>query len=539
MSSGRVAALALLLGAFGSAAFVVYAPALRGPYFSDDYHYVANNPWVQQLTSARFLELLDPAGEPTRFVENYSPVHLLLHAGTVAVAGNDATVHHRLNILLHTGVSVLLVMLLRRTGVPDGFAVFGGAVFLLHPANVEAVAWISQLKTSSALLLAGVALLAFERRPLLATLAFALALLAKAAAAFALPVLIVQLWIRSRRGATVGAGTRRLSLYALGWVAIFAAYAVAELSVFVHMNNAPPVPIPEGAGVRLRHSLAIIPRYLVMAFTGLGVSAFHEPGRAVSLTDPRWILAALAAAGIGARAIAALLAKREESAWWLWAAVSFVPVSQIFPFRYPIADRYLYFMLPGLIGATLLALGPLTARITRQGPWARGSAAVVGLAALLALGAHSHERARLWRAPVLLYHDAARNYPNGMTAHLLAAGTAAQRGALDDAVAELEAAQALGMDNYDGLLGDALFGPLRGHPRFEALVHEMAGAWVERLSTREGLSQTELLGLVAAHQVRGEYRDARRAILHALELGGPFDEAFRDMLRRLPRSEAR
>ena len=88
-------------------------------------------------------------------------------------------------------------------------------------------------------------------------------------------------------------------------------------------------------------------------------------------------------------------------------------------------------------------------------------------------------------------------------------------------------------------LGDALFGPLRGHPRFEALVHEMAGAWVERLSTREGLSQTELLGLVAAHQVRGEYRDARRAILHALELGGPFDEAFRDMLRRLPRSEAR
>ena len=93
-----------------------------------------------------------------------------------AVGGNP-------HVLLHALASVLLVLLLRRSGVSDAAALLGGAFFLVHPANVEAVAWISQLKTSSALVLTLLALLALERRPALSSFAFGLGLLAKPIAA--------------------------------------------------------------------------------------------------------------------------------------------------------------------------------------------------------------------------------------------------------------------------------------------------------------------------------------------------------------------
>jgi hypothetical protein len=57
----------------------VYRPALDGPLVSDDAHYLGN-PYVRELSWERLPALLDPAGEPARLIENYAPVHLLLHA---------------------------------------------------------------------------------------------------------------------------------------------------------------------------------------------------------------------------------------------------------------------------------------------------------------------------------------------------------------------------------------------------------------------------------------------------------------------------
>jgi hypothetical protein len=47
----------------------------------------------------------------------------------------------------------------------------------------------------------------------------------------------------------------------------------------------------------------------------------------------------------------AMRRRREESAWWVGAAAGWLPVAQIgTTFIHPMADRYLYFALPGLIG---------------------------------------------------------------------------------------------------------------------------------------------------------------------------------------------
>jgi tetratricopeptide (TPR) repeat protein len=72
--------------------------------------------------------------------------------------------YHLVNILLHAFSAVLLLKVLQRLEVPG--AQFASAIFALHPVNVEAVAWISELKdTLSGVLCLGsvLAYLSFDR----------------------------------------------------------------------------------------------------------------------------------------------------------------------------------------------------------------------------------------------------------------------------------------------------------------------------------------------------------------------------------------
>src|SRR5262245_16854457 len=143
----------LACAAFGLA-LAVYAPALDGPFVSDDLHYVEQNAYLHEVSARNLWEIASPAGAPARDVVNWSPVQLLLHAAMWQLVGAETTGHHVLNVALHAVASLLLAGLYRRIGAPPLAAIFGAAVFLLHPANVEAVAWISQLKSSAALVLA-------------------------------------------------------------------------------------------------------------------------------------------------------------------------------------------------------------------------------------------------------------------------------------------------------------------------------------------------------------------------------------------------
>jgi len=529
----------LLLAGFVVAALIIYSPALNGEFISDDGHYVATNHYVHALTPQNILAMLDPTSVLAVIVENYAPVHVFLHALEWQLFGTNVFGYHVVNVVLHALATWLLVLLYRRSGASMLGAALAGSVFLVHPANVEAVAWISQLKTSSAMILMLLALFSHPRRPLLGALLFALALLAKPTAAVGLFVLIGFEWLRTRR-TEAGSAELQPSPWRWGWIAVWAVilllFAVAEFAAFSQTAGRAG-PLYEDLGVRYRSVFANALRYLVLASTSRGLSTFQEPAPAESFLDP-WFLGSLVVlALLGWRTLVVLRRRSVEAVFWLWSVVSFAPVCGVIPLPYPMADRYLYYMLPGLIGGLLFAGPELVSRVA--GALGRGVEPKLWLGLKLAtallilvFAMRSFDRAYVWRAPFFVMADAEKNYPQGTAAKTRQATRAALVGDADTAVAALRAAYARGYNRLDHLLGPQ-YNRIQDDAAFMALKREMAREWVDRVEVRPSPSQVELRAAAQGYVVLGQLDAAVRAIERALEVGGPVDEEIlhRDLER--------
>jgi hypothetical protein len=269
-----------------------------------------------------------------------------------------------------------------------------------------------------------------------------------------------------------------------------------------------------------------------MAATAYGVSAFHQPDPVTLPIDP-WVIGALAMLVLlGARSLWALIRRREEAAWWAWAVISFLPVSQITPFVYPIADRYLYFILPGLLGGMLLAgrdlLAPL-ARSPRAGQLAR-AAEVAVLCLGIAFAWQSYGRAALWTSEGLLLADAIRHYPEGPSAHYAKAHEAATWGDPAAAVEHLRRATAGGQHGLHQLFADPGFVAIRSHPDFQQLARQLARRQIEEMGRASRLTVPNRIQLAEAHLIAGDPERAVEILEATLAEGGGFEAAVRGLL---------
>ncbi len=541
--------LGWLFAAFLVVAYSIYAPALGGEFVSDDSHYVAQNAYVHELSPDNLIAILSPVGPVPLAMENYAPVNILLHALQWQVFGPDVRGHHLVNILLHATASFLLVVLFRRSGVGGSAAMLGGAFFLVHPANVEAVAWISQLKSSSALVLALGAVLVHPRRPGLGALLFALSLLAKPMAAVAIFFVVVLGWLRTPPdpGAEPASAERTAGGgWAWGWIGVWAValllFALAEISAFAHTAGQHQATY-EGFFVRGLSTIANAGRYLAMATTSLGTSTFHDPPATTSVLSP-WLLGSVVASALIVwRMVVVLRARREEAAYWVWAAVSFGPISGVLSLPYPMAVRYLYFVLPGLIGAFLLAASEWSART----PLALGTVSrrqlglvvqVTALILIVAFAFRSHARSQVWLSAETVTADSARQYPNGRSSLLHQGLIAARQGRATESVAFLRAAHDRGYNELDALLTPN-FSRIHDAPSFVALKREWAQEWVELYSGTDRPHQPQLMMLSQAYITLGDLVTARRTIHRAIYAGGPMTDYLHAALAELDRVEAR
>ena len=327
---------------------LLYAGDLHLGFFRiDDQQYVVSNPWIQGITWQNLRHILFKP-----YYLNYSPFHLLSYAFDYSFAGLSAYAFHLSSNLwagVVAGLAYLVALSLTQQRI---IAVVAALLFIVHPAHVEAVAWIS------------------NRKDLIA-------------ATFVLPCFLVYLKYRQR--GTVGWYVVSLLLFSfalLGKLSV-AAFPAVLLAVDLVLEKRP-----------LRLSVIDKLPFLIMAaMISLAVqhaqpSTGLQPDLAVqakAFLQGIWLLTGFgsyviyrlppAAGGMLAQLIGVvILLGLFLLPWFLrkrypvatvslyWILFTYLP-TQILPFSYPVTDRYLF--LPSVGAVILIAwlLLTITARL--------------------------------------------------------------------------------------------------------------------------------------------------------------------------------
>jgi tetratricopeptide (TPR) repeat protein len=195
---GRVCIFALVLAA---ATILVYRPAWSGGFLWDDDVYITGNELLTAPDGLRriWFSLDSPS--------QYFPLVYTTFRVEHTLWGLNPTGYHWINLLLHVANALLVWAVLARLKVPGAW--LAGAIFALHPVQVESVAWITERKNvlmGFFFLLTLLAWIAFvaertKRRWLfygLALILYLLALSAKTTACTLPAALFLILWLENK-----------------------------------------------------------------------------------------------------------------------------------------------------------------------------------------------------------------------------------------------------------------------------------------------------------------------------------------------------
>ena len=170
----------------------------------------------------------------------YRPIVTASYALDARWSGASPFGYHATNVVLHAVAALLVFALARRIRIREGVAICAALVFAVHPAVVEAVAWIPGRNDLLLAVFALAALLFYARGALLAHLAcFALALFTKETALAVPPVCVLYAWLVARGDASP-AGELRASMprsasrrwmFVIGWALVTIAFACARARV--------------------------------------------------------------------------------------------------------------------------------------------------------------------------------------------------------------------------------------------------------------------------------------------------------------------
>lgn len=409
----------------------------------DDPEYITQNPHVTGGLTADNLRW----ALTTFQAGNWHPLTWWVHMADVELFGLDAGMHHLTSLLFHIASSLVLFFVFRRMTGALWSSAFVAALFALHPAHVESVAWACEKKDVVSTLfwfLTMGAYVRYARRPSLARylpvfLLFSIGLTAKqmlVTLPFAL--LLLDYWpLRRLETESVEGGAphrldarRFLRLFAEKIPLFAVAAAVSIVTLFAqqaggHVKAIEKFPL----GVRAANAVVSYATYLVQLVwpAELGMFYLHPKGFAA------WKVAGAAAVLIALSALVLRAGRRHRYliVGWLWYVGTLVPVIGLLQVgNQALADRYTYVPYIGLF--ILVAWGgPALARGLRLGRPALAAAAVL---VLVAFGTRTWFQIRHWKDSITILEHTVSVDPNNYVLHDVVGSLLGKEGRYEDAI---------------------------------------------------------------------------------------------------------
>jgi tetratricopeptide (TPR) repeat protein len=108
----------------------------------DDISYITGNNYIQSGFNSESIKWAF-----TAIVDgNWHPLTMISHMLDWSLFGANASGHHLVSLLLHTGAVIFLFLFLNKTTNNIWPSAFAAALFCIHPLRVESVAWAAERK---------------------------------------------------------------------------------------------------------------------------------------------------------------------------------------------------------------------------------------------------------------------------------------------------------------------------------------------------------------------------------------------------------
>ena len=367
-----LALTALVIAVFGITAtfdFVDY----------DDQEVVLNNPFVTNgFTWAGLRWAWGLGRRPDTAIWFNWPLTWMTHQADCQAYGLWAGGHHITNVLLHACGTLAFFAVLRRVPFPCGIAFVLAAIYGIHPAQIESVAWITSRKNVLSALFFFSALLAYMRahdaanmrRGMATTLPWnalgIAAMLSKATVATLPFVLLLTDWwplrrIDSARGLWRCIREKAVLLAFAVWTVVIG-YRAQDAAGAIHAAVTPLS--------RLEHATRAVGAYLRMFFWPFRLSPLYlrsEESHALDVTLACGLLIGL----ITIVAYALLRSRPGITFGWLWFLITLAPTVGLVQFGGQAwACRHLQIPMAGLLiaagsvyAAVSLRIVPLSTRL--------------------------------------------------------------------------------------------------------------------------------------------------------------------------------
>ncbi|MFM8408819.1 MAG: tetratricopeptide repeat protein [Alphaproteobacteria bacterium] len=430
--SRRLAASAALV----ALVLVVFRPVVGFEFVNfDDHAYVRDNPIVSRgLTAGGIARAFT-----TVHASNWHPLTWLSHMTDVQFLGLDPGAHHLVSAFLHAVSTAALFLALARMTGEAGPSWVVAALFGLHPAHVESVAWVAERKDVLAGLFWNLSLLAWAgyagsgaasaRRAALAC--FTLGALSKpTVVSFPVVLLLLDLWPLRRWRPTRGDFAPPASLlreklpFLLVSVACAIATLVAQRSGGA-LQSLDAVPL----GARVANALVSLVEYLGVAAWPHDLASFYPFPSAI----PGWqvVSAALLLVAIGAACLGSWHSRPWLAVGWGWFLVVIAPMLGLVQVgAQGMADRYTYLSFVGLfVAVTWTAWSPLS-----RSAGGRSLAALLATAAVAAAGFAASRQVGWWKDGVTLSERALATTRDNWVAHNNLAAAWIERGRPGEAI---------------------------------------------------------------------------------------------------------
>ena len=427
------------------AALIAYGPALQGGLVWDDVSHVT----APALQSWQGLwRIWFELGATQQYYPLIHSAFWLEHR----IWGDAVVGYHLTNIVLHAASACLVVMIMRRLALPGAW--LGGFLFAVHPVFVEAVAWISEQKSTLSgvfYLAAALTYLRFDGTRQRSTYfwalgLFVLALMSKTVTATLPAVLLVIFWWQRGR-----IDWRRDVLPLLPWFAV-----AIPAGLFTAWVEATPRLIgAQGSEYALTLSQRLllagrVPWFYAWKVLWPSDLMFIYPRWTIDAGDWRQYLFLLGLAAVAAAFVWLARKNRGPLAGFLIFLGTLFPVLgffNVYPFRYSwVADHFQYLAALGILVPAASWLTLLAGRIS---PGKIGLASLPFLL-LPILGAASRQQSAMYRDYETLFRETLARNPNSAFLHSnLGVQLMLQPGGAAEAAVEFQAAVRLKPDSAD------------------------------------------------------------------------------------------